>query len=249
MPLFPDAPIRVRASGCYQQRAVAGLAALTVEAEGIVLVPLDEALHAGPPQRIPLEAMLGYEAGAEPPSLTILLRGGERVAVAGDPRLDSVARDVLARARAVPEVTRALRSLGARRGGEGQEAFFAPFLEARRAAGAGGTAALDAFDAAALRRAVEGELARIAAARWPGRPAAARALEACLEDAVAPLYRALDELAGAAAVARDAGTSSVLAAWHGWRRALARVFECADGAWNAVRSELAAQVSTGSHGH
>lgn len=239
MPLFPEAPIRLRLRGSVGQRELDGLASLAVHAEGLIIVPLDSGLQAG----VPIRIAFAFIDGVEVPSpmedaRVILLRSGERIAAQGDVRIAGLAQAIVDRGRVVPELTRALRTLGGRRGGAGQDAFFKPLLDARRAAAAGGIAALDAFDAVQLRYAVEAQLARLAAAHAPSRAAAQRALEACLRDAAEPLLDALPQLAAAAQRARDAGAASALHAWREWADTLRRVFERADAAWIAVRATI-----------
>lgn len=239
MPIFPDAPIRVRLGGSVGARVLDGLASLTVHPEGLAIVPLDESMQAGVPIRVPFARIDGVDVAASTATmLTIMLRGGERISAEGDGRVSHLAEAIVARGRTVPELTRALRTLGGRRGGAGQDLFFKPLLDARRAAAAGGNAALDAFDAAQLRYAVDAQLAQLAAAREPLRPAAQRALEACLCDAAAPLLDALPALTPAAQHARDAAAGSALRAWREWADAVGRVFERADAAWLAVRATL-----------
>ena len=89
----------------------------------------------------------------------------------------------------IPELTLALRTLGSRRGrrGEGNEheRFFAPLLEARRAAAraADVEAALTAFDAERLTATFEKTLRALAVYRaGSGRPAVRRVLEARYQD-------------------------------------------------------------------
>ena len=238
MPLFPDAPIRVRIRGRVQQRAVEGLMSVAVDVDGVILVPLDQALHPGAPIRVAFETLDGVAHDPAAGILRFFLRGGEQLEASGDAKLGELALQVSARGRTVPELTRALRTLGGHRGGSGQDAFFRPLLAARREAAAGGDAALAAFDADALRAAIERALARFAGEREPERPAARRALEARLSDAAAPLFEALHPLHDAAARARDAAPPGALRAWRDWAVAVHHVFVRADAAWLAVRSVL-----------
>lgn len=236
MSIFPDAPVRAHVRVRARRHVPDGVSSLAVTVDGILLVPLDAAMHAGAPVRIGYDDLDGVRWSDE--TLTLHLRDGGTIQADGDPRLRDLAGAVVMHGRVVPELTRALRTLGGRRGGEGQDAFFRPLLEARRIAAAGGQVALDAFDAAAIRLAVESQLARVAEAREPARPAARRALEACLCDAAEPLLAALEPVAAAAARARDAAPAEILHAWREWARSVVRVFERADAAWTAVRAVL-----------
>ena len=214
-----------------------GLASLAVDADGVIVVPLDAALHAGSPVRIGFEALDGVDATATG-GLTLVLRSERVVEAWGDARLADVATELLVRGRMVPELTRALRTLGGRGGGWGQEAFFRPLIEARRRAAAGGDAALDAFAGSALLARIEAELARMAAQRQPDHAAARRALEARLSDAAAPVRDALPPLDAAAGLARAAVPARALRHWREWAQAVQHVFARADAAWLDVRRVL-----------
>lgn len=239
MPLFPDAPVRLRLSGSVRQRPMSGVAAVAVDADGVVVTPLDAAMQADAPLRIPFDGVDGVTHAPDAMgTLTIHLRGGELLTGTGDPRVAQVADAILARGRTTPELARAIRALGARRGGVAQDAFFQPLLEARRHAVAGGLAALDAFDPAALRLAFEHRLASLAAERGAERPPARRALEARLLDAAEPLFAALLPLAAAADRVRSAAPAESLRHWRGWVQALRTVFDRADAAWAQLQEVL-----------
>jgi hypothetical protein len=146
----------------------------------------------------------------------------------------------------LPELTLALRTLGSRRRrrGEGNEheRFFAPLLEARRAAARAPDVetAISAFDADRLNAAFDKTLRSLAADHaTSGRPAARRALEARLQERIAPLREAvhgLTELADALLIADDDARPE---AWRAWADQLRRVFACADRCWPAVDAALA----------
>jgi Arc/MetJ family transcription regulator len=153
----------------------------------------------------------------------------------------------------VPELTRALRSMGARRSGDVFETdggrataeglFFAPFLAARRAAAQSTEpgAAIAAFDVAELTRGVQQAVERVAAERTYGNAALRRAVEAQGEELLEPLIAALRALGTAGDEARrdlrrsgpdDAVLSGVnLGSWRAWADALCGVFNAADRAW------------------
>lgn len=243
MTIFPHAPVRADVRGTVQRQAVDGRMTLGVDLDGVVIVPLDDDLHPGTPMRVPFEAIDGASFDDASGVLTIAMRAGAPLTARGDPRLQRVAADLLSGGRTVPELTRALRTLGGRRGGVGQDEFFRPLLDARRAAAVGGDGALQAFDAARLRDAVEAQLADLAARREPDRPAAQRALEARLCDAALPLLDALAGISAAAAAAAGAPPERSLRAWRAWARAVLVAFERADAAWPAVRATLQAPRS------
>src|SRR5258708_20384010 len=105
---------------------------------------------------------------------------------------------VLAACRALPEVTRALRALGSRRGERGtrrnptdkEARFFAPLIAARRASmdarDAGGVIA--AFGAKRLAHDITATILDFAAERAAGHPPRRRSLEADPPDASAPFF-------------------------------------------------------------
>lgn len=150
---------------------------------------------------------------------------------------------VLAACRALPEVTRALRALGSRRGRSGgarrnptdkEGRFFAPFIAARRAS-------MDARDAAAVIRAFDPrELARGLGATIvafsnelsAGHPARRRALEAELSDGIERLEQSLGRLGELAALA--IADVDDLGRWRSWAVGVQDVFEAADKAWVSI---------------
>lgn len=143
----------------------------------------------------------------------------------------------------VPELMSALRSIGSRRrtrhGIAEHERFFAPFLDARRAAAQCTTPAdvIDAFAASALVAAMDAVLGAFAAERFAARPPARRAFEAELADIVEPLRIALARLGERAELA--AAERYTTEAWDGWLRQLRATFEIADALWPLLDAALA----------
>ena len=145
----------------------------------------------------------------------------------------------------LPELTLALRALGSRRRrrGEGneQERFFAPLLEARRAAAraADVETAVASFDAARLNTSFDKTIRSLAADRAvSGRPAARRALEARLQERLEPLRSALGELGARADALLAADEDARADAWRRWAEQLRVVFACADRCWPALDAAL-----------
>lgn len=145
----------------------------------------------------------------------------------------------------LPELTLALRALGSRRRrrGEGneQERFFAPLLEARRAAvrAADVEGAVTAFDPARLNTSFDKTIRALAADRAAsGRPAARRALEARLQERLEPLRRALSALGECADALLIADESARPDAWRRWADQLRAVFACADACWPGLDAAL-----------
>jgi hypothetical protein len=154
---------------------------------------------------------------------------------------------VLAACRALPEVTRALRALGSRRGsgggrrnpGDREGRFFAPFISARRASmdARDARAVISAFDPKELLRSLTATLTVFARESAAGHPARQRALEAELADGVEQLESSLARLQELASdAAQDVDD---LGRWRAWASGVQRVFEAADRAWVAIEPALA----------
>ncbi|GLC28428.1 M14 family metallopeptidase [Roseisolibacter agri] len=153
-----------------------------------------------------------------------------------------------ARAYALPEVTRALRAYGSRRGSPGSDhdRFFAALVDPLRAArdevargGAEPWRAAAHADGDAMAAALHAALSTLAAERFPQLPPERRALEAELHDLVEPVAAALRELADRAAALRDAADDVRLLRWREWSAALGEAFARADRAWIEALPALA----------
>jgi hypothetical protein len=145
----------------------------------------------------------------------------------------------------LPELTLALRALGSRRRrrGEGneQERFFAPLLEARRAAAraADVEGAVTSFDAARLNTSFDKTIRALVADRAASaRPAARRALEARLQERLEPLREALSELGERADALLGADETARPDEWRRWADQLRAVFACADRCWPGLDAAL-----------
>lgn len=187
--------------------------------------------------RLPGEAISSCAVHGEVLSLVagswglVELRSGEATALAG-----AVANRVCT----LPEVTRALRSLGRPEGGsrEEQDLFFRSFLDARRRAEVAPDVAarMRAFDGEALAGSVRGQIAAMARARHPRSAPHQRALEAQLLELADPLLATLQAL-GKPGVAGD-----LVAAWREWSDTVRRLFEEADRCWWLVRRRCEGEV-------
>ena len=151
-------------------------------------------------------------------------------------------QSVLAACRSLPEVTRALRALGSRRGsggtrrnpGDREGRFFAPFISARRASmdAREARSVISAFDPRELVRSLNATLTVFARERAAGHAARQRALEAELSDGIEQLEAALDRLQELATqAAKDVDD---LGRWRAWAAGVQQVFEAADKAWVAI---------------
>jgi hypothetical protein len=182
--------------------------------------------------------------------LTIELRDGTHLRLFGD-RLVELRTTLLESCRTVPELTRALRAFGSRRGqrsaratgGDEQHRFFTPLLVARRAASVAMTPAevISAFDADVLSRGFNATIDRFAEERFRESPPARRALTAELSDLAEPLLVSLDSLRAAAKHA--AGDLENLRHWRQWAGALRMTFEAADRVWLGLDAVLDAVQS------
>jgi hypothetical protein len=222
-------------------RTEVGAASATLDDDALTLVVRVEQEER--PLRLRLASIDSVHRSGE--ELELVLRDGTRVSLiaSGDFR-----EALIDRCRTLPELTRTLRAFGssrARRVASGgrdtdaseQQRFFAPLLEARRAASAAApSAALAAFDGTALLRSIEDTLTRFAADRVAEAGPARRALEAELVDASEPLFDAMRALA----VSASSATESVddLRLWREWSLQLRRTFETADRVWVAVDEVL-----------
>jgi hypothetical protein len=178
-------------------------------------------------------------------SVVVTCRDG-RSLVAATNDAASFRQSVLAACRALPEVTRALRALGSRRGaggtrrnpGDREARFFGPFISARRASmdAREAKAVIAAFDSRELTRSLTATITIFAREIAAGHPARERALEAELSDGIEGLAASLEALRElAAAAARDVDD---LARWRTWAAGVQQVFEAADRAWVAIEPTM-----------
>ncbi len=229
-----EASLRVTVDGLLRGRDVSGDALLALEDEGLVLA------MSGGRVAIPLVTLEGLEMAEG--WLELYLERGDAVRVKGPAALPQVAEAIVARVCALPELTRALRGLGSRRGAPGGEhdRFFAPLLAARRtAAGAASPRAVcAAFDARALTAGMVAGLRSLAAARYPDDAPERRALEAELMDGIEPLLARLAELERAEAALLTADAAEQFTRWRRWSAALEAVFASADACWLELRAVL-----------
>ena len=140
----------------------------------------------------------------------------------------------------IPELTRALRSLGSSRlraGGSAQREFFAPLLEARRRAeeSVGRAGIVRAFDPDRLNRALDGYLVQLTERQVDMRPAARRAFAAQAEEVAEPLRAAIADIRRAASAAANPPGDARVASWRRWSQALHTLFAAADRCWGALQ--------------
>jgi hypothetical protein len=180
--------------------------------------------------------------------LELVVRDGTRVTIAA-PAGSSFSDELLGRCRTLPELTRTLRAFGSRRARPGapnsardtgdseQQRFFAPLLDARRAAASvEGSNAITSFNGSSLMLALEQTLKQFAVDRHADAGPARRALEAELVDASEPLFDALRALREAANAAGE--STDDLRLWRAWSSQLRATFETADRVWIAIDAVL-----------
>lgn len=234
---MPDAnggALRVTLDGAAGGVALAGEGTIAIDADGVALAAGDVAIT------LPLAGIDGVRWHDR--TLTLHTSSGD-VRATGAPRLAALARELIERACAIPELTRGLRSLGSHLAAPTaeHERFFAPLLDARRRAerSTEPRSRLAAFDAPILRDALEETLAAFALARSGGRPPERRALHAWLTEAAEPLDRGLEALEQLGERVRRAGADDLIARWREWAAGLEAVFVAADQSWLAMQPMLA----------
>jgi hypothetical protein len=223
----------VTASGSWRNADVAGDYTLILgETEVAIATP-------GGAQRVPLP--LGTLSGVrwQGGELTLSFADGTLV-LAGEGRLAAVARDIIARATAPGELTLGLRALGSHRRGGGDELqrrYFEPLLSARRRLDRANdpAAQLTALDARALLDGYHDLAHRIAQGSAGEAPSDRRALEAQIDDALAPLVASLNALDRGAQELRAAPADKTIARWREWASLARHVYSAADRCWPEVR--------------
>ena len=236
MPERLDEALPVLARGVVRGRAFDGEGLLRATADGFELRTSAGSLAA------PCAALDGVEVRGE--DVTLFLAGGARIELEGGGRVVALARELLWRSCAMPELTRALRALGARHTlGREQEMLFGPLLAARRRAERASEmrTRLAAFDAAALRDACEEALRDAAMRRFLDEPPDRRALAAELEELARGYLAARARLEQSASAVRDAPDASRLRRWREWTASVAALFAAADRLWLVWAPILAAE--------
>lgn len=225
----------------------AGLAALDLTVDRVVLTP-DSGAHT---LVLPLAELAGLSVRLRPGiAAALLLHPLRGVAVAVQARDQSREDDLLALARraeqrafALPEFTRGLRAVGARRGAPGgdHDRWFGALLAARQEAAHAEhwNAQVAALAPAPLRRLLAQTVASLALSRYPASPPDQRALAAALEECASQFDGALEALALAAERLGAADDAERLVAWRDWVGAARHCFAAADSGWLAMAPLLA----------
>lgn len=225
------APITVRATRVG--RTDLGDGSVLIDDEAIVIT-----VHATAdrPLRMALAVLDVVSVASDDVALT--LRDGTQI-VLTTAAATQMGEELMLRCRTLPELTRALRAFGSRRGHRGtrtlaaadQQRFFAPLLEARRRASAAGPplSVIAAFAGGQLAAELVAALEAFAAERYATPGPERRALHAELTDIAEPLILALRSLEEAAAGASE--SIEDLRLWRAWSNQLRATFETADRVW------------------
>jgi hypothetical protein len=227
-------PRRVVLGGLLRGRELDGEAMVSLDADALSL----DTAHG----RISLA--LAQLEGIRVPGdvLELYLATGDVIQLEQAPDLNALATEIAGQVCAIPEMTRSLRALGAGSlaAGEEHDRFFGPLLEARLIAErAPNLVALRAaFDAAALRAAMEQVIADIALERYPREPGERRALAAELNDHAHELFTRIGELERAESALGASDDSERFLLWREWQTVLRNVFRSADSSWIEIHPVL-----------
>jgi hypothetical protein len=146
------------------------------------------------------------------------------------------------RACPVPELARAHRMLGSRRGGsqDAQAKFLAPLLQARKRVEDAKDleSRVAALEARALRERIDTALRAIAKDAHPASAPDRRGLEAELDEAMAAFFAGLMAMDSAAQTFRSAPEAIRFLAWRQWVEAVSSAFTLADTGWASAAQLL-----------
>jgi hypothetical protein len=205
-----------------------------------------EAMVIEPPTGEDWQARYGDLRGGGWRSGAIIVHGDRGTAtIEGTAGLDQAWASLVARVCPLPELTRTHRLLGSRRGGsvEQQVKFLAPLLQARKRLEE--VADLDtrvaALDARALSERMLLAIQAIAKDIYGSSDPDRRAMEAELEEAMAPVFDGLDAVQAAAQVFRNAPEAIRFTAWRDWVSTVSSVFVLADNGWARAAALLPSQ--------
>jgi hypothetical protein len=225
---------RVTLRGLLRGRELDGEATVTLDADALSLDTARGRIT------LALEQLEGIRVPGD--VIELYLATGDVIQLERAPELQTLATDIVSRVCAIPEMTRSLRALGAgsHAGGAEHDQFFAPLLEARVIAErAPNLVALRAaFDAAAMRAAIERVFEEIADGRYPDAAGERRALVAELSDGAGDLFSRVGELERAEAALGACQDSERFVRWREWSDALRDVFRGADTSWMSIHPVL-----------
>ena len=231
-------------SGRSSRRVMLGSLLRGRELEGDAMLSLDADSLSLDTARGRISLALAQLEGIRVPGdvLELYLDTGDVIELEQAAEPNVLAAEIANQVCAIPEMTRSLRALGAGSlaAGEEHDRFFGPLLEARLLAErAPNLVALRAaFDAAALRAAIEQVIADIAAERYPAEAGERRALAAELTDNARDLFARLAELERAESALGACDDSERFVRWREWSAVLRNVFRSADESWIVIHPVL-----------
>jgi hypothetical protein len=214
------------------------------ELEGEAMVSLDTEALSLDTARGRISLALAQLEGIRVPGdvLELYLATGDVIQLEQAPDLNALATEIASQVCAIPEMTRSLRALGAGSlaAGEEHDRFFGPLLEARLIAERAPNlvAVRAAFDAAALRTAMEHVITEISSERYPREAGEQRALAAELNDHAHELFARIAELERAESALGASDDSERFMLWREWQTVLRNVFRSADGSWIEIHPVL-----------
>ncbi len=214
------------------------------ELEGDAMVSLDADALSLDTARGRISIALSQLEGIRVPGnvLELYLSTGDVIQLEDAPDLNALATEIASQVCEIPEMTRSLRALGAGSlaAGEEHDRFFGPLLEARLIAERAPNlvAVRAAFDAAALRAAVQHVIAEIAGERYPRDAGERRALIAEVTDHAHELFARIAELERAEAALGSSDDSERFVRWREWSLVLRNVFRGADNSWIEIHPVL-----------
>lgn len=228
-----------RVAGIIRGRDIDANATLELE-ERVLLIAWSGTLT----WRLDLEEVDGIAHSAS--QFTAYLTGGDVLDVSGDATTGALGAAFVARAYAIPELTRGLRGLGSLRGapGSAHDAWYAPLLSLRRTINveADPLRHIAIVDAVRLETAMRAVMAELAAVRAPTDAPAQRAIEAILEEHADTMFAAIHRMGLAAESLRAAPVDTQLAEWRVWMASLRAVFVATDESWGKLTSVAAATI-------
>ncbi|MEP7064721.1 MAG: hypothetical protein ABI889_01680 [Gemmatimonadota bacterium] len=227
-------PRRVILGGLLRGRELDGEAMVSLDADALALDTARGRIS------LALEQLEGIRVPGD--VLELYLATGDVIQFEQAPDLNALAIEIAGHVCAIPEMTRSLRALGAGSlaAGEEHDRYFGPLLDARLTAERAPNlvAVRAAFDAAALRAAMEHVIAEIAADRYPREPGERRALAAELTDHSHELFARIGELERAEQTLGSSDDSERFVRWRDWRAVLRNVFRSADSSWIEIHPVL-----------
>ncbi len=222
-----------------------------MDAQGTVSLGSDGLTITWPPAatwRLALDGIDGV--GITPETLTLYLSGDDVLELSGASSLPQMGQLLVELACRVPELMRnctggmAVVQGDDLRWHDVERQWLAPLLDVRRSLQGVNDPQRQAtlFDGTALADRMYGTLGTIAATVIPNDAARQRALEAAMEEELAPLFEALRHVAMTAAELGGGTSDTRIAQWRQWIAAARKAFSAADEVWREVNGLVSAEL-------